>query len=51
MSGKATRSFTGSGKASGAMSLTALANDLKMSQSLFDSQTGGTAAPRTWINE
>jgi len=51
MSGVATRSRTGLGKASGDSSLTFFASSLKMSQSVLDSHTGGTAAPRLCMNE
>src|SRR5262249_2535617 len=51
MSGEDPKSRTGLENASGAISLTLRANSLKISQSVLDSHTGGTAAPRLWINE
>ena len=51
MSGRVTISRTGSGMCVLASSLTFSAMALKMSQSLRDSQQGGTAACRGWMNE
>ena len=48
-SGTATRSLTGSGKWLRDSSLIFFAKDMKMSQSLFDSQQGGTAACSGWM--
>ena len=50
-SGRVTISRTGSGMWVLASSLTFSAMALKMSQSLLDSQQGGTAACRGWMNE
>ena len=51
MSGRVTISRTGSGRWTLASALTFSAMALKMSQSLLDSQQGGTAACKGWMNE
>ncbi len=48
--GTATRSFTGSGRCRRDSSVTLRASASNASQSLFDSQHGGTAACRGWMN-
>ena len=50
-SGTATMSRTGSGRCTSASSLTFFASALKVSQSLRDSQQGGTAACSGWMKE